>query len=130
MGFLDDSDSDNGSVSSDDSGDDDKVDVSKYVNSRKKSLKDFEAFKGVDEEEDDVAKKMRELLQLREAMGMDKDVSYLAQQAAKEKEAKRLASMSKEERMEEDKKSSGDMMEKIRAKQEALNKKKKAAEAS
>ena len=132
MGFLDDSDSDNGSdASSDSEVDDAKVDVSKYVNQKKKRLSDFEAFKGTgDDEDDEVAAKMRELLKIREAMGMDTDVSYMAQQAAKEKEEKRLASMTKEERMEEEKKKSGDMMEKIRAKQEALAKKKKEAESS
>ena len=127
MGFLDDSDSDDDcstSSSEVETTSGGKVDVSQFVNRKKASLDDYDAFKGADDEEDEVASKMKELLQLREAMGMDKDVNFLAKQAAKEKEAARLKNMTQEERMLEDKEQSGDMMAKIRAKQVELSKKK------
>jgi hypothetical protein len=121
---LSDSDSDDdSSVSSDDSGPATKVDVSQFVNRKKVSLNDYDAFKGADED-DEVADKMKSILQLREALGMDKDAAWLAKQQAKEEAKKRLAAMTQEERMEHDKASSMDMMAKIRAKQEELAKKK------
>ena len=100
------------------------VDVGQFMNKKKASLDDYEHFKGADDEEDEVAKKMKEILQLRDALGMDRDVNFLAQQAAKEKEKERLANMTQEERMAEEAASSGDMMAKIRAKQAELAKKK------
>lgn len=125
MGILDsDSDSDCSTSSSEVETTTTKVNVGQFMNKKKASLDDYEAFKGADEEEDEIAMKMKELLQLRQAVGMDNDVNFLAQQAAKEKEKQRLANLTQEERMQEDAAKSGDMMARIRAKQAELSKKK------
>lgn len=140
MGFIDDSDSDNdGSDSSDDEIEittatgtgKGKVDVSQFVNKKKASLDDYAAFKGEDGDDADaeVASKMKELLQLRDAMGMDKDMNFLAKQAEKQIETDRVKSLSQEDRMKEDRDNSGDMMAKIRARQAELSKKKSAGDA-
>lgn len=50
-------------------------------------------------------------------------MNFKAKQAAKDEEKEMLANMTVEERMERDKADAGDMMAKIRAKQEALAKK-------
>ena len=128
MGLLSDSDSEDDDCSTSSSEvETAKVDVGQFINKKKVSLDDYEAFKGADDEEDEVARKMKEILQLREALGMDKDVNFLANQAAKEKEKERLAKMTKEERLEEERAKSGDMMAKIRAKQEELARQKAEA---
>jgi hypothetical protein len=128
MGILDDSDSeDNASTSSSEvetAATKSKVDVGQFMNKKKASLTDYDAFKGVDDEEDETAAKMKEMLQLREALGMDKDVNFLAKQAEKEREKERKKKLSIEERMQEGASSTGDMMAKIRAKQEELSRKK------
>ena len=86
MGLLSDSDSEDDDCSTSSSEvETAKVDVGQFINKKKVSLDDYEAFKGADDEEDEVARKMKEILQLREALGMDKDVNFLANQAAKEK---------------------------------------------
>ena len=129
MGILDsDSDSDDASTSSSEV--EDKKDVTAFVNKKKASLDDYDAFKGEDEEENETAARMKEILKLREAIGMDRDPAFLAAQAEKEREKERLKNMTQEERMKYDAEKSGDMMAKIRAKQEELKKKKAEQEAN
>ena len=124
MGILD-SDSDSDDSTSSEEVETTKTDVTEFMNKKRASLGDFEAFKGTDAEEDETAAKMKEILQLRDALGMDRDVAFMAEQAAKEKEKKRIESMTQEERMAYDAEKSGDMMARIRAKQEELARKKK-----
>ena len=66
-----DSDSDADSDTSSDVETTPKRDVTKFMNAKKASLRDFDAFKGADDEENETAAKMREMLKLREALGMD-----------------------------------------------------------
>ncbi|CAB9497169.1 expressed unknown protein [Seminavis robusta] len=129
MGILDDSDSDDDTSSDEEevkagATGKPKADVTKYMNAKRASLGDFDAFKGTSDEDNETAAKMREILKLREALGMDKDVAFMAEQEAKLQEKKRLENMTPEERMKEQAANSGDMMARIRAKQEELAKKK------
>ena len=101
-----------------------KRDVSKFINKSKASLNDYDAFKGVDDEADETAARMKEMLLLRESLGMDKDVNFLASQAAREEEKEKLRKMCREDRMKHEADDAGDMMAKIKAKQVALSKKK------
>lgn len=114
---LSDSDSDDDS-SSCSSIDEPKTDYSKFVNKKAVDLDDFEAFDGVDDEEDETARKMKELLQLRSALGIDKDTQFLAGEAKKEEERKRQEKLSKEDKMKMKEDDAGDMMAKIKARRE------------
>jgi hypothetical protein len=93
---------------------------------KKTQLTDFEAFEEGDE--NTIAQKMKTILALRESLGMDSDVAFMAQQAQKEEERKRMENMSLEEKQG----ASGDMMAKIRekhlAKQRELEAQKEAEE--
>ena len=81
---------------------------------RLKQLTDFDAF---DEDDDNtVVKKMKKLLELRDQLGMDDDVSFMAEQERKEQEKKKMAEMSHEERMSYEENKTGDVMARIRAK--------------
>ena len=119
MGILD-SDSDSDDSSSSEEFGKKAIDVGQFMNKKKASLSDYAAFKGADDDEDETTMKMKEILQLREALGMDKDVNFMAEQAKKEAEKERLAKLTPEQRMQEEKAGADDMMAKIRAKQAAL----------
>ena len=94
--------------------------------SKKTRVSDYEAF--ADDDENTIAQKMKTILALRESLGMDDDVAWLAQQKQKEEEKKHLENMS----LEEQQAASGDMMAKIRekhlAKQKALESEKEKEE--
>lgn len=93
---------------------------------KKKNVTDFEAFG--DGDENTIAEKMKTILQLRESLGMDDDVAWMAKERQKEEDKNREENMTLEEKQA----ASGDYMAKIREKhlqkQKAIDAQKEAEE--
>jgi hypothetical protein len=101
-----------------------------FMVKEKKKRGDLTQFEGFDEDDDGtVVQKMKTIMALRESLGIDDDVAFNLEQDKKDKEKKRLAAMSSDERMQYEESQAGDVMSKIRAKHaEKLAEKEKEAE--
>jgi hypothetical protein len=123
------SDSDDGSAT-DSGGSTCIVPGSRRCSDHSRERGDLTQFGCFDEDDDGtVVQKMKTIMALRESLGIDDDVQFNLEQEKKDKEKKRLAAMSSDERMAYEESQAGDVMSKIRAKHaEKLAEKQKEAE--
>jgi hypothetical protein len=109
------SDSDNDSDSSGDESCSEPGMLGAFIKVQERKRGDLTQFEGFEEGDDGtVVQKMKNILSLRESLGMDRDTAFEAEQERKAADKRRMATMSVEERMQYEETQTGDIMSKIR----------------
>jgi len=89
--------------------------LGRFMKKDKSRRGDLTQYDGFDEDDDGtVVRKMKTILALRETLGVDDDMSFIAEIERKEAEKRRLAKMSVEERIKYEEDQAADQLEHIR----------------